>query len=680
MRNRLRISLILAGILSVKLIFQILVLRSGFISVSGDDFYRALIAYEWSKAPFISSTAIGSASVLWLPFHYYLVGVVLKIFPEVWLAPILVSLTFSLLTLLMIFFVARKLVDATVGLLAVVMAAFFPWEVWLSVSGIAATIYQFFILTGLYFTIKWRESLRSLDLFLASGAFLCTTMLRPEGWFFTLIFSGYIGFHFLQLWKQFKRHHKLMISLAILLPWSFIAYWLYFNYTAYGDMLYFVTLSKENYQIEAREVDSLAIRLFQYPFILFVVSPTLFVLSILSLAGILKRRTQARNIYVLFVLSTFALQILASINGSGTNSTPQRYVVMYVILFIPLIASLLWRCLKRWGRKGSVFLAIGFLLFLSYNLVHSFEYSRDFEDEAKVGKFLRKMWEKGKLQRTDVICTERTFRGFIGLSHTDFVQETFSLVNKWGIQVLSNHPDNFVMDLTKDFSINVKDTYVASNLLESELQRNRVKILVLHAPDVIKKIPNPYKLVKVIGKYRLFSDTKNIFGESLYGVDEGDIEKRFHETFGNQLVFHGYTLSKGSFPGDITLFWEIISGAEENYIIRLELIREGQHVILTDEIPSYQDEKLPERVGIINNTINFPRTTDFIPDYYMLKLSVSKTDYTKLPLMQTSGAMQETTITLGKFPIIPSKRSVIKRLAKGERTDLRLFLRVLLTL
>ena len=120
---------LLGAILLLKLIWQGVVLNHGFVSSSGDDFLRALVAYEWAKEPFFAATDFGFASVLWLPQHFWLVGAVLRIYPDLWLAPIMVSLFFAMASLFMLYQVTSYLFGEKIGLIAIILTGFLPWHI-----------------------------------------------------------------------------------------------------------------------------------------------------------------------------------------------------------------------------------------------------------------------------------------------------------------------------------------------------------------------------------------------------------------------------------------------------------------------------------------------------------------------------------------------------------------------
>ncbi len=64
-------------IFAVKLTLMILLISTGFIALSGDDFARMLAGYKWSKSPFLFASG-------WPPFSISgFWGACMKIYPNI---------------------------------------------------------------------------------------------------------------------------------------------------------------------------------------------------------------------------------------------------------------------------------------------------------------------------------------------------------------------------------------------------------------------------------------------------------------------------------------------------------------------------------------------------------------------------------------------------------------------
>ncbi|MFQ5963100.1 MAG: ArnT family glycosyltransferase [Candidatus Scalinduaceae bacterium] len=694
------ISLLFLILLS-KIVLQVFILRDGFIAVSGDDFLRTLISYEWSKEPFMASTSFGEVSATWMPLHFWIVGSLLKIYMDLWVIPALVSLIFSLLTLVMLYLIAQHLFNSKVGLITVLLAGFFPWEVWLSVSGTAATIYQFTIVTGIYYVLKWEGSKKSNSkiLFLASLAFLASTMLRPGGWIFTVVFSSYLlyliftrsksptvyanngnskekstvtgGFKVLGGFTNWKKiEHKGFMTIAMILSWLFIGYWLYFNYTAYGDFLYFVKQSQQSYQMEAANLDSLAIRIFKYPVIMFFVSPIIFFLSVFSLVYFIRSWSKAgvARIYLFFILAGLLLLILGSVLGSGTRSTPQRYVILNLILFIPLVSYMFDNYLKRDGWKSIISVAIA--LILGLNIVLSFNYPTAYSDEAKVGRFLRDQWRERRLSEEEMVSAERTFQAYSNIPLTGYLERMYSLTNRWAMQVLSNHPENFVFSIIEDIDL---DLNMNRRKIAEYFQKRKIKLITVKSEEAVKKIPKAFNFVGTVGGYMLFSDESDIFKGSIPS-HLGKINYKIMKNFGNAVTLLGYNVDNGSFPRYISLYLKLLKKTEIDYRFSVKYIdtveKNIHHSVITAPHYGAYNTSQWKTNEVIEERLYFPYKDELVPDEYILRLS----------LIDPYGEMVGKELDIGPFYVISSKRAVIKEFLTGGKRDPWLLFRVLITL
>jgi Gpi18-like mannosyltransferase len=60
--------------------------------------------------------------------------------------------------------------------------------VWLSISGLPESIFFFFIISGIYYFLKWKISdNRSIYLIISSVLFALSNLFRYEGWLFSIV-------------------------------------------------------------------------------------------------------------------------------------------------------------------------------------------------------------------------------------------------------------------------------------------------------------------------------------------------------------------------------------------------------------------------------------------------------------------------------------------------------------
>ena len=97
--NRLRINFIssltfqITFLLLVKILFQIVILYSGYRWLSADDYCRTVKSYEWMIKPEINSG-------VWLTPHFWINGFVMFFVKDLFTAALIVNFIFSALTLI----------------------------------------------------------------------------------------------------------------------------------------------------------------------------------------------------------------------------------------------------------------------------------------------------------------------------------------------------------------------------------------------------------------------------------------------------------------------------------------------------------------------------------------------------------------------------------------------------
>mgnify|MGYP001561287439 FL=1 len=223
-------------------IFQMLVYKSGFSGVSGDDFFRALMTYEWRESPYLVSSSFGLISVLWFPTHFWITGLIYSLTNNLVISLTGVSILFSLIGLFILFHLAKTLFNRQTGYITILLAGFLPWQIWLGISMTEMTMYFSSILAGFMFFIKWQKDRKPYQLFLSSISFLLATMFRPEGWIFAGLFSAYLAIFFIRNRMHLSKRGYVIVSMII--PCLFILSWITYNFTEFGSPVYFLQINK----------------------------------------------------------------------------------------------------------------------------------------------------------------------------------------------------------------------------------------------------------------------------------------------------------------------------------------------------------------------------------------------------------------------------------------------------
>ncbi|MFQ5893784.1 MAG: ArnT family glycosyltransferase, partial [Nitrospinota bacterium] len=614
--------------------------------------------------PFLVSTAFGRASTLWLPLQFWITGAVLRVYQDLWLVPVLLNLAFSLATLALLYAIATMLFDHRHGLVTVCLVGAVPWYSWLSISGMAEIPLVFFTVVGLHFFFQWEARPDQWRLLLSATALLLATMVRPEGWFYALLFCALLG------WKAVREGwaaSRLALFSAMIIPFAFVVFWLTFNYVALGGFLRFIEESQQSYQWEMASYDSWPIRLLQFPFLLFVVSPTLALLLPAGLLGVWYASDRGVRLYATFVAGGLGLLMLAGLSGLGTNSTPQRYVVSVLVLAAPLIAHLIVPYLARPGWRRLVWMFFG--LYVAGGLAFGFNFSQEFFDEARVGHFLRTLRATGALEKGHLIVTDWGLARLVGSTSSAEDHARF-LVDRWALQVLGPSPEAIVDSdsLGKAFA-----APLGPKPLDELFRGRRVQVIVIKSPGLMSHVPPSYRKTLQIGRYRLFVPLDS--SVQVPDPPPPPLTHRLSAPLGHDLTLAGYSLDS-FFTSRVVRF--IIQGEDFSSTATDDLhlsvsLATTDAVAQTTRFYRIRDflPHLPHSASAVEVPMDFRGDFELPPGHYRISLSI--TDHREPHVGPPA-------VVLGPIALIKSKRDVVKRAIAGTLTDYGSLLKVLLSL
>ena len=344
-------SLVLGLLIISILAVQAVVLSRGFVSVSIDEYSRVLLSASWAESP---SFMFGG---IWLPGHFYLLGLTLKIHHDLFLTPRIVTMIFSLVSLGMLYLLARKLFNQWAALLSVLIVGLLRIHVYVSLTPLADVISYAFIISFLYFFLIWLDSGADRHLLIAAFMLGLANWFRYEGWFTTVVFSLYLGFRWLTgLWRtrSLRPMWLLAISLACLLPCS----WIVRNYVVWGDPFHF--LKMEGLITTTEGIGPLTDL---FPMLVYVelLLQEGALICLLAAAGImLSRRFLAHRVWLYLAFSLAPLVTLTLFTDGSWSAYAPRYVGMYVILLSPFCAYTIYWAItahrqsfrRRWQTAG----------------------------------------------------------------------------------------------------------------------------------------------------------------------------------------------------------------------------------------------------------------------------------------------------------------------------------------
>ena len=117
----------LAGVILGVCIVQLAILRWGFVDVSGDGFYRALMAYEWRVAPSVVLRDYSVHSLFWFPPYFWLTGALYWLTDDLPLSLRLISFLSSALGLLVLYRITSALTDSRAAVVTVLLVGSIPF-------------------------------------------------------------------------------------------------------------------------------------------------------------------------------------------------------------------------------------------------------------------------------------------------------------------------------------------------------------------------------------------------------------------------------------------------------------------------------------------------------------------------------------------------------------------------
>jgi hypothetical protein len=463
--------------------------QTPFFALSADDMHRALFAFEASQGNLIPSP-------FWPPLHFWIGGLVLRLYPNLLRMPMAVNLTFSLLGLAFLCYLARDLVGSQlVGLVAILITTFLPWHLWFSLSGLVEPIFHFFVILGFFAYLHWMKTGSKSHLLIAALSFLLSGMLRYEGWLFSLPFT------LLLLVRQgltLRRHGSIdpFITLCALIPWVFPAFWTAFLYLRYGDPIFYATVTRD-YYLQRHGPDSLMVRIARYPRHLVQVSPLVFTLAWYGVFKAWKEQRRIIKVFFLLWLSEFAVVVLSSVNNVSTMHSPIRLVVINALLLIPFGATTLYFIWRRalWGKV----LAVGLLLVICLaGMRGSSRRPQGLADDvAQIGSYVNELWKEGELAETDQVMIEVLYWDYLTL------------------QFMTGHPDHVLFDrrpeaklvngsLVMDDQSNPSVLKSDADHLSSHLASTNVKVVIAYSEAATKQLEQVATEVYQGGRFTVF--------------------------------------------------------------------------------------------------------------------------------------------------------------------------------
>lgn len=468
-------------LLLMKFLFQFSVLANGYRWLSADDFCRAVISYNWIHDPKIYSG-------VWLSFHFWFTGFMMIFIKDIITASTALNFILSALTLIYFYKLILITTDRKTAFWSSITFSIFPFQVWLSLSGLPESALFFFVIGAAFYLIKWRQGNKNYYLLLSAVFLMFSNGFRYEGWFFSatlVLMVIYYGF-------REKKPLKEIISNTLIASVSFVTilWWLLQNYLDFGDPFYFLKETARIYD-DYRNVGFLQ-RLVQYPSFIFYIAPLTAIFSLKILYKTFRSgNIDFKKIFIIYNLAEIGLLMLQGLIGTGGTNMISRYVVINCILLIPVSLEQYF----RFRKYIAVFLiAVTSLIYIiwSYNFPQSFR-----DDTFEVGYILRNMFAKENGKDSSKV----------------YFEEVTGFYDVFAVQALSNDPSRFVLGNLPDLTQVSKKTKSRQKISDEELnildilsfmEKNKINTAVVKSETYRDKLKKISLRDEEIGDYKIF--------------------------------------------------------------------------------------------------------------------------------------------------------------------------------
>jgi hypothetical protein len=350
---------------------------SGFYSFSADESGHTVDAYHWMKGMRLSDD-------VWLPLFNIIDGTILRVFPDLFIIPRVISLIFGIAALAGLILLADELFhDRRITGLTALLGALLPQRLLLSIVPLTEIQFMALVVAGCYFFARWVRTRSIADLLAASVWFAAATSSRYEGWVFAGVFAVAVV-----LLSGDKAAGRRVWSVAIAsIALVFPAVWLAAGILHPLESGGFLSAPRDNYEI-----------IFGNSFggIFLHSLPAQYVLqnalscNILGLAGLVIawRSLPDTRRWILVPGGAFFVMSLLSLTGWALpNHSFWRVAAVWSVLTVPFTASLIVGQARRFPRLAVGIIVLILLMCTGEALIMSGR--PDFsKDEKNAGEFL----------------------------------------------------------------------------------------------------------------------------------------------------------------------------------------------------------------------------------------------------------------------------------------------------
>lgn len=618
---------VLLVLLALKIAFQIIIFNSGYRWLSSDDYCRTVKSYEWMKNPVMYAG-------VWLSPHFWVNGFMMLFIKDIFFASTLTNFLFSAFTLYYFYKLCLIIFGKWNAFFSGLIFIFFPFQVWLSISGLPESAHFFFITAGIYYAVLYYGKEEKMPYLIAASVFFAGgNMFRYEGWLFSVVFLVYV-FYVEVILKNGKKNY--IPSLISLISVTTIIWWLILNLKDYGDMLYFAKETNKIYE----DYGSAKVfqKVIQYPIFIFYIAPvtTFFGLKVTydNIKQFFRKKTEVTllNIFIFFNVAQLFLLMMQGLFGTGGTNMISRYIVINAMLFVPLSIKQILDF-----RKYLALSIVGIIIIV--NIIWSFYYPHPFrEDTYEAGRLIRDRVEKNYVRSEDRV----------------YFEEIEGYYDVFAVQTLSNNPSKFVLGnfpvaTQKDSKTSKKKKYVQQeedlNILDirSFLQKNHIALAVVKSDGYTEKLQKMNFKNEVIGDYKIFyirDYESNISDSSITVFAKNTINLKNNPNtinYGRLLALKDFQVDNSNLgfnPQTVTIEWaaaskNILDSIDydeydfERYHAMIEIRRESDDSLVYVEKQNIFSDRNIEDLMSYNNVRTIIVLKPFALIYYSRKYTAS---------------------------------------------------------
>ena len=313
---------------------------------------RYQTALNWSLHP----TQI--PSLVWLPMHFWLLGLALELSRSEWSAR-LVSIVFGVLTILPFWGIVSRLFDFRVALYSALSFAVLGIHVGYSVVSSSEASTLFFLVFGVYSWVRYRLSDGQWWAVLCGLALSTACLCRYEPWV-AVVTIIVLTLPDVDSGRLTDRRWFPRVALFLLASAGAIG-WCVFSYREWHDPFF---SAHQTILLNQGDINKGG-GLYRFVVVPGAIVASLGPLAFLSLLGIAGTITQPRSLKGSLSVLVAVLLLTHWANSVAHYVTLARYILMYIWLLIPFafegMRSSVGRQFFKWSRNGLVILFIVFL-------------------------------------------------------------------------------------------------------------------------------------------------------------------------------------------------------------------------------------------------------------------------------------------------------------------------------